>query len=64
MGCFVPPSKGDEATHQCPRADSWLLRGVFLFHVRHIRSDLLDVDHELVTHSAPAVLQVVPFRTR
>ena len=29
MDCVAPPSKGGDAIHQCPRADSWLLRGVF-----------------------------------
>ena len=27
MDCVAPPSKGGDAIHQCPRADSWLLRG-------------------------------------
>ena len=29
MDCVAPVSKGGDAIHQCPRADSWLLRGVF-----------------------------------
>ena len=29
MDCVAPPSKGGNAIHQCPRADSWLLRGDF-----------------------------------
>ena len=29
MDCVAPPSKGDAAIRQCPRADSWLLRGMF-----------------------------------
>ena len=29
MDCVAPPSKGGDAIHQCPRADSRLLRGIF-----------------------------------
>ena len=29
MDCVAPPSKGGDAIHQCPRADSWLLRAIF-----------------------------------
>ena len=29
MDCVVPPSKGGDAIHQCPRAESRLLRGIF-----------------------------------
>ena len=29
MDCVAPPSKGGGAIHQCPRADSWLLRAIF-----------------------------------
>ena len=32
MDCVAPPSKGGDAIHQCPRAESWLLRGfVWIF---------------------------------
>ena len=29
MDCVAPPSKGGDVIHQCPRADSWLLRRIF-----------------------------------
>ena len=31
MDCVAPPSKVGDAIHQCPRADSWLLRGFVCF---------------------------------
>ena len=29
MDCVAPLRKGGDAIHQCPRADSWLLRRIF-----------------------------------
>ena len=48
MDCVAPVSKGGDAIHQCPRADSWLLRGGF----RPLVGDLVLL---------PLPFQTVPF---